>query len=151
MMKYWLLLLLLNLTVSATDQWETRWNARVEEADNQDAKARDMASDWFFDHRTALQHNDPKTLQESKRITDWMAAHQIPLPSKVVAMLTTPKPAPAVRVVAEDVPDDTYQGDLLPRSTTELHRQQVDDLRHYASHSTHSLAPAEIIDLGNSP
>lgn len=65
------------------EKWLARWEARVNEAENSDAKARDMVADWCWDNRSKLDAMDVQTLIVGQRIVEWMKDHDIPLPSKV--------------------------------------------------------------------
>ena len=115
------------------DEWINRWESRVNEAENPEAKAIDMVKDWMFDHRGRLKSLDEETIAEGQRIVDWMKGHGIPLPARAQVAYEQVKTALLDRQIqslrAEIVDDDGLAGDLLPRSPEEIRRQSVDDLR----------------------
>lgn len=159
-MKYLMLLCLVCSSLAAKDQWRERWEDRVSQADNPDAKAQDMVSDWMFDHARKIRDCDEKTMAEGQRIIDWMAEHDIPLPARAEAAYQRVQKAcaaakgeglgeltPAKIRGARGSGDDGLSGELLPRSSTEMARQAADDLRHPRIPEPTRTVRAEIVDL----
>ena len=153
-MKYLILALLVSSSVVAKDQWLDKWESRVAEADNQDAKAQDMVNDWVFDHRAGLRGLDPDTIATGQRIVKWMEDHDIPLPSRAQSVYDQVKTAlldrQIIKIVAPPAPDDTFAGEILPRSTSEIERQRVDDLRHHPRiPEPERSVRAEVVNFGD--
>jgi hypothetical protein len=80
-----ILLLFITFTAAAHDKFLARWEDRVNQSENPDAKACDMCRDWCWDHKHKLAALDEATLREGEKIATWMENHGYALPAKAQA------------------------------------------------------------------
>lgn len=84
-MRTMLAILFLAWSAAACDSLQT-WEASVAQAENPEAHARDMFTEWMAAHRCQIEALHAPTLAKGQAIMEWMDSHGYEASAKVCAL-----------------------------------------------------------------